>query len=132
MTSGSTGSGDGTVNFTAALNPVTTARTGTLTIAEQTVTVTDNQLPTITCPANMTVDTINLGGTTVSYAYVQGANEFLYDTDVVTQRTGPILTLASVVRERAGDDRCERYSDVRRARDQRAGRRRPASSSSSP
>ena len=39
VTSGATGSGNGTVAFSAAVNPNTTARTGTLTIAGQTFTV---------------------------------------------------------------------------------------------
>jgi hypothetical protein len=40
ITSGSSGSGSGTVNYSVAANTATTARTGTLTIAGQTFTVT--------------------------------------------------------------------------------------------
>ena len=40
VTSGASGSGDGTVAFSAAANPTTTQRTGTLTIAGQTFSVT--------------------------------------------------------------------------------------------
>lgn len=40
ITSGTSGSGNGTVNYSVASNPNTTARTGTLTIAGQTFTVT--------------------------------------------------------------------------------------------
>ena len=39
LTSGNTGTGNGTATFTATPNPGTTARTGTITIAGQTVTV---------------------------------------------------------------------------------------------
>ena len=39
VTSGATGSGDGTVGFSVAVNPNASARTGTLTIASQTFTV---------------------------------------------------------------------------------------------
>ena len=40
VTSGASGSGNGTVAFSAAANPNTSARTGTLTIAGQTFSVT--------------------------------------------------------------------------------------------
>ena len=40
VTSGSSGTGNGTVSYTVAANTATNARTGTLTIAGQTVTVT--------------------------------------------------------------------------------------------
>src|SRR4029453_7616392 len=40
VTAGSSGSGNGTVTYTVAANTSTTARTGTLTVAGQTVTVT--------------------------------------------------------------------------------------------
>lgn len=44
ITSGGAGTGNGTVGFTVAANPVTTARSGTLTIAGQTFTVTQSAL----------------------------------------------------------------------------------------
>ncbi|MGH9602027.1 MAG: BACON domain-containing protein, partial [Terriglobales bacterium] len=50
ITSGSSGAGNGTVNFTVAANTSQNARTGTLTIGAQTFTVTqsgENPLPTL-------------------------------------------------------------------------------------
>ncbi len=42
ITGGSSGSGNGTVNYTVAVNPASTTRTGSLTVAGQTVTVTQD------------------------------------------------------------------------------------------
>ncbi len=52
ITSGSSGSGPGTVRFTAATNGTTAARTGTLTVAGKTVTVTQEAAP---APCSYTV-----------------------------------------------------------------------------
>ena len=58
ITSGSGGTGNGTVAYAVAANPSTSARTGTLTIAGQTLTVTQPGIictppaaPTLTAPA---------------------------------------------------------------------------------
>ncbi len=45
INSGATGNGNGAVGFTAAANPTTSSRTGTLTVAGQTFTVTQDPLP---------------------------------------------------------------------------------------
>ncbi len=66
ITSGSTGSGDGTVSFTVAANPSSTARTGTLTIAGQSYTVTQaGTAVTTACTASVpSVPTVALEGRT--------------------------------------------------------------------
>ena len=45
VTAGATGSGNGTVTMSVAANTATTQRTGTVTIAGQTFTVTQNAAP---------------------------------------------------------------------------------------
>src|SRR5438034_10053596 len=70
MTSGSSGSGNGTVSYTVAAHASTSSRTGTMTIAGQTFTV--NQIVDTTAP---TVDlTSPLAGTTVSGTITLAAN----------------------------------------------------------
>ena len=66
ITSGSSGSGDGPVNFTVAANPSSTARTGTLTIAGQSYTVTQaGTAVTTACTASVpTIPTVALEGRT--------------------------------------------------------------------
>ncbi|HEV8348412.1 MAG TPA: DUF4082 domain-containing protein [Vicinamibacterales bacterium] len=54
VTAGSTGSGNGTVGYTVDANGTTASRTGTLTIANQTVTVTQQgQTSQPTCPCSI-------------------------------------------------------------------------------
>ncbi len=47
ITSGSSGTGNGAVNYSVAANPVTSPRTGTMTIAGLTFTVTQDALPCV-------------------------------------------------------------------------------------
>jgi Putative binding domain, N-terminal/Viral BACON domain len=54
ITSGGNGSGNGTVNYSVAANTTTTSRNGTLTIAGQTVTIT--QAPGLAAPSNVRID----------------------------------------------------------------------------
>jgi hypothetical protein len=73
VTSGASGSGNGSVGYTVAANPTTALRTGTVTIAGQTFTVSQ---PGTGCsyaisPASQSVAA---GGTTGSVAVTSGAN----------------------------------------------------------
>lgn len=58
INSGAAGNGNGTVNFTVAANPNTTARTGTLTVAGQTFTVMQDALACsyLLAPTSQTVE----------------------------------------------------------------------------
>ncbi|MBI4909491.1 MAG: pre-peptidase C-terminal domain-containing protein [Acidobacteria bacterium] len=49
ITSGATGSGNGTVNYMVAINPTTSSRTGSISIGNRTITIT--QAPTASCVA---------------------------------------------------------------------------------
>jgi hypothetical protein len=60
VTSGASGSGNGTVSFTAAANPSTTQRNGTLTIGGQTFTVTQAAAP-CTYAISPTSQTVSAG-----------------------------------------------------------------------
>jgi murein DD-endopeptidase MepM/ murein hydrolase activator NlpD len=70
ITSGSSGNGNGTVNYSVASNPSTTPRTGTMTIAGQTFTVTQDGAPpppsTGTIQVNATLNGATWSGS-VSY-----------------------------------------------------------------
>jgi len=67
ITSGSSGNGNGTVNYSVASNPSTTPRTGTMTIAGQTFTVTqDGTPPPGTIQVNATLNGATWSGS-VSY-----------------------------------------------------------------
>jgi all-beta uncharacterized protein/BACON domain-containing protein len=66
ITSGATGSGNGTVSYTVAANTLTTSRTGTLTVAGQTVTVT--QSGTCSFAASPTTQAMAAGGGAASVA----------------------------------------------------------------
>ena len=63
ITSGSSGTGNSTVNYSVSANPTTSSRTGTMTIAGQTFTVTQDPLPCtfMLSPTNQTYD--KTGGT---------------------------------------------------------------------
>jgi hypothetical protein len=54
ITSGGSGSGNGTVDYSVAANMTTASRNGTLTIAGRTVTIT--QLPGLSAPSGVSVD----------------------------------------------------------------------------
>lgn len=62
VTAGATGSGDGTVAVTVAANGTTSARTGTLTVAGTTVTVTQDAAPCTYTIAPTTISTPAGGG----------------------------------------------------------------------
>jgi hypothetical protein len=62
VTGGSSGSGNGTVNYTVATNSATSPRSGSMTIAGQTFTVSQN--------AGFTTPTITVGATTVQAVHV--------------------------------------------------------------
>ncbi len=64
ITAGSTGTGNGAVSYRAAANPSTTARTGTLTIAGQTHTVTQAGGTTCTYSATPTSASVPASGGT--------------------------------------------------------------------
>jgi hypothetical protein len=71
ITSGASGSGIGTVNYTVAANPTTAVRTGTVTVAGQTVTFTQAAScsytvtpTTVAAPANGTSSTISVTSNT--------------------------------------------------------------------
>jgi hypothetical protein len=66
ITSGSSGNGNGTVNYSVASNPSTTPRTGTMTIAGQTFTVTQDPPPPGTIQVNATLNGATWSGS-VSY-----------------------------------------------------------------
>lgn len=53
VTSGASGAGNGSVGYTAAASPTTSARTGTLTIAGQTVSLTQPQVDAPAAPSNL-------------------------------------------------------------------------------
>jgi hypothetical protein len=55
ITAGASGSSNGAVNFTVAANSTSTPRTGTLTVAGQTVTVTQPALTPPTAPSNLRI-----------------------------------------------------------------------------
>ena len=55
ITSGASGSGNGGVNFTVAINTAATQRTGTLTVAGQTVTVTQAGATPPSAPTNFRI-----------------------------------------------------------------------------
>ncbi len=57
ITSGSSGTGNGTVHYSVAANTSTNELTGTVTIAGQTFTVNSTVPPTIICPADVTTTT---------------------------------------------------------------------------
>jgi len=59
ISSGGSGTGNGTVNYTVAANTATTSRTGTLTVAGQTVTVTQAGAP---CTFGVSPTTATPGG----------------------------------------------------------------------
>lgn len=80
LSSGATGTGNGSVNFTVAANPSLDARSGTLTIAEQTFTVTQagatpNPVPNLTAlsPATVLVGSSNFALTVTGANFVSGA-----------------------------------------------------------
>jgi hypothetical protein len=62
ITWGSSGSGNGTVNYTVAANTSTSSRTGTLTIAGQTFTVTQAGAPALTVSPTTLNFTAQQGG----------------------------------------------------------------------
>ena len=70
ITSGATGSGNGTVNYTVAANTATTSRTGTMTIAGRTFTITQAGAPcTFTISptsSNLTSSTATTGSVAVT------------------------------------------------------------------
>src|SRR5919201_1276100 len=69
VTAGANGSGNGSVSYSVAANTATTSRTGTMTIAGQTVTITQSGAPcTFTvAPTSATVaDTASTGSVTVT------------------------------------------------------------------
>jgi hypothetical protein len=66
ITSGSSGNGNGTVNYSVASNPSTTPRTGTMTIAGQTFTVTQDPPLPGTIQVNATLNGATWSGS-VSY-----------------------------------------------------------------
>ena len=73
ITSGATGSGNGTVAFDFAANPNTTSRTGTITIAGQTHTVTQTgSCPASLNPASQTVPAGGGAGATVAVTIPSG------------------------------------------------------------
>ena len=57
ITSGSSGTGNGTVHYSVAANTSTNELTGTMTIAGQTFTVNSTVPPTVICPADVTTTT---------------------------------------------------------------------------
>ncbi len=60
ITSGSSGSGNGTVNYSVAANPNTTPRTGTMTIAGETFTVNQDAAPP-TCVTSISPPSASFG-----------------------------------------------------------------------
>jgi hypothetical protein len=66
------GSGNGTVNFSVAVNPNTTQRTGTITVNGQTFTVTQNAAP-CTFAISPGSQTVAASGGTGSFALTAGA-----------------------------------------------------------
>lgn len=65
ITSGGSGSGNGTVLYSVADNTNGSPRTGTLTIAGQTFTVAQQGIAVPTCTLTASASTINLGGTVI-------------------------------------------------------------------
>jgi hypothetical protein len=55
ITSGASGSGNGTVNYTVAANGTPSSRSGTLTVAGQTVTINQAAPPAPTAPRNLRI-----------------------------------------------------------------------------
>jgi hypothetical protein len=66
ITSGSSGSGNGTVNFTVASNVSTSQRAGTMTIAKQTFTVTQAGAPACPTPGTLSNPSPSNGATGVT------------------------------------------------------------------
>ena len=64
ITSGATGTGNGTVNYSVAANTGTSSRTGTLTIAGQTFTVTQAAAPSGNPNISVSPTSINFGAIT--------------------------------------------------------------------
>jgi len=58
IASGATGTGSGTVNYTAAANTLTAPQTGTLTVAGQTITITESA---VTCSYVLSSTSLTLG-----------------------------------------------------------------------
>lgn len=63
ITSGATGTGDGVVNFSIAANPAGTPRSGTLTVAGQTVTVNQTQATCVYSAPGSPAQLTAIGGT---------------------------------------------------------------------
>jgi Domain of unknown function (DUF4082)/Bacterial Ig-like domain/G8 domain/IPT/TIG domain/Viral BACON domain/Putative binding domain, N-terminal len=122
VTAGSTGSGNGTVSYTVDANAGTASRTGTLTVAGQTVTVTQqgqSTQPTCPCsiwtatatPANITGDSqpIELGvkfrsdvnGVITGVRFYKGATNTGTHVGHLWNMAGTLLATATFVNETA-------------------------------
>ncbi len=71
--SGATGTGNGTVSYTATANTGTTSRTGTLTVAGQTVTITQPGTPACSYAINPPSASVTAAGGTGSVAVSTGS-----------------------------------------------------------
>ena len=61
VTSGASGTGNGTVKYNVSANNTSTSRTGTLTIAGQTLSVTQNGRPAQTCSYSISPQSTSVG-----------------------------------------------------------------------
>ncbi|MBK6998564.1 MAG: DUF1566 domain-containing protein [Rhodoferax sp.] len=101
ITSGSSGSGNGTVAYAVAANTGTTQRTGTITIAGQTFTVTQAAGSTVTapiCTLSANPPSITSGGSsTLTATCNPAATSYVWTGGTCAGATGPTCTVTPTV-----------------------------------
>src|SRR5262249_51880563 len=99
ITSGSSGTGNGTVGFSVATNTVTSTRSGTLTVAGNTVTVNQAAANAATVPRSPPDGAGTAGNSQVALSWTAPASDggsaiTGYQVQVATSATGPFSNAA--------------------------------------